>query len=91
MKNFIPDADTADELVAWLATETSLNEPCHFNVSVDDVLSELLLSAKLDVDVGMSCDDQFVARDNKSPLSWRNLEENETKRKMKRSWSWKKN
>lgn len=40
----LPDPDTIDEFVAWLETDTSLIEPNHFNVSDDDVLSELLLS-----------------------------------------------
>lgn len=42
-----PALDSADMLVAWLASDTSLIEPSHLSVSVDEVLSELLLSAML--------------------------------------------
>lgn len=38
-----PALDKADVLVAWLATDTSLIEPSHLSVSVE----ELLLSAEL--------------------------------------------
>lgn len=72
----LPVPDRCDELVAWLDTDTSLIDPSHFNVSVDDVLPELLLSAMLFVeaddcrsDDDHCCDDD---RDNNS-LSWRNL------------------
>lgn len=36
--------------MAWLEIDTSLIEPSHFNVSVDDVLPELLLSDMLFVE-----------------------------------------
>lgn len=56
-----------DELVAWLDTDMSLIDPSHFNVSVDDVLPELFISAILFVeaddcnisDDGHCCDDVF--------------------------------
>lgn len=38
-----PDSDIAENPVAWLTSETSLIEPSHFKVSVEEVLSELLL------------------------------------------------
>lgn len=55
-------------LVAWLASETSLIEPSHLSVSVEEVLSELLLSAMLLLlEEDICCWDQF--RDRSSSLS----------------------
>lgn len=75
----------ADELVAWLATEMSLVEPNHLSVSVEDVLSLLLLSivgfvgqpvGLLLADVGddKSFCDQWCDCLDRSSVSWRNLE-----------------
>lgn len=70
--------------VAWLTTDTSLIDPSHLSVSVDDVLSVhslLMLPVLLDMlmvlplrwfCVWKSCD-QLIARDWSSWLSWRNL------------------
>lgn len=73
-----------DVLVAWLTTDTSLIEPSHLSVSVDELLSEhslLMLPVLLEMllvlpfrfCVWKSCDDQLMARDCSSWLSWRNL------------------
>lgn len=70
----LPEPDMFDELVAWLDTDTSLMEPSHFNVSDDDVLSELLFSVILfaeEADWRSDCD-QWDDLDNNS-LSCRNL------------------
>lgn len=75
--------DRVDVLVAWLTTDTSLIEPSHFSVSVDELLSEhsllmlpvlleMLLVLPLRFGVWKSCD-QLMARDCSSWLSWRNL------------------
>lgn len=76
--------DRVDVLVAWLATDTSLIEPSHLSVSVDELLSEqsllmlpvlleMLLELPLRFGVWKSCDDQLMARDCSSWLSWRSL------------------
>lgn len=76
IKKTLPDPEIADEFVAWLATEISLIEPSHFNVSVDEVLSELLFSETdeiLFVDDWRSCD-HCDARERSTSLSCRNLQ-----------------
>jgi hypothetical protein len=65
--------ERVDVFVAWLATDTSLIDPSHFSVSVDELLSEqsllmlpvlLEMLARLPLRFGVwkSCD-QLMARD----------------------------
>lgn len=87
----LPDPETADELVAWLDTETSLIDPSHLSVSEDDVLSDPVFSdveaavalLRLEADDEQTLPDQWdeEARDSTS-LSWRSLNTNKYELKV---------
>lgn len=78
--------ERVDVFVDWLTTDTSLIDPSHLSVSVDELLSEhsllmlpvlleMLLVLPLRFGDWKSCD-QLMARDCSSWLSWRNLYSN---------------